>query len=460
MRELALLLCLAAGALGCASAGPARSSTSALQVGVGSIDITPEEPIRLTGYGNRTSLTSEVRQRLHAKALAFRDRRGRPSVLITADLIGVPLQVTEEVARRLSNAGIERAQIAIAATHTHTGPMLGGTLPYIFGSPIPREHQAASDRYTRMLVDRLERVARAALADVAPARVGWTIGRATFAANRRVIKDGKWTAFGVNPQGPVDHDLPVLAVHSPEGRLRAVLVNYACHATTLEGKDNFVHGDWPGSAQEILQARHPGATALVAIGTGADANPNPRGGGLPHVERHAREIADSVDRLLKQELRPLDTAPAGRLRTIDLRFASVPTREEWLQHAKKSDAYGMFARDALARLDRGERIPQTTPYPVQTWAFGDDLAMVFLGGEVVAEYGLRLKRELDRSRLWVNAYSNDVAFYVASRRMIPEGGYEVDRSMAYYGQPAPLAEGTEDQIIAAIRALLPSTFAK
>jgi len=95
---------------------------------------------------------------------------------------------------------------------------------------------------------------------------------------------------------------------------------------------------------------------------------------------------------------------------------------------------------------------------VQTWTFGRDLAMVFLGGEVVADYSLRLKRELDGSRLWVNAYSNDVAFYVPSRRMIPEGGYEVDRSMIYYGQPGPLAEDTEDQIVRAVRDLLPADF--
>jgi hypothetical protein len=336
--------------------------------------------------------------------------------------------------------------------------MLGGTLPYIFGAPIPPAHQAASERYTKQLVEKLERVALAALADRAPARLGWAIGRTGFAANRRVLKDGKWTAFGVNPAGAVDHDLPTLAVHSADGRVRAVLASYACHATTLEGKDNFVHGDWPGVAQEMMQTRHPGAIAMVAIGAGADANPDPRGGGLPHVERHARAIADEVDRLLKGTLRPIASAPRGRFRTIDLRFSRIPGRDQWQQLSTKADAYGMFARDALARLDRGERIPETTPYPVQTWTFGDDLAMVFLGGEVVADYGLRLKRELEASRLWVNAYTNDVAFYVASRRMIPEGGYEVDRSMAYYGQPAPLAEGTEDQIIATVKSLLPRTF--
>ena len=84
--------------------------------------------------------------------------------------------------------------------------------------------------------------------------------------------------------------------------------------------------------------------------------------------------------------------------------------------------------------------------------------MVFLGGEVVADYGLRLQRELDATRLWINAYSNDVAFYVASRRLIPEGGYEVDQSMVFYGQPARLADDSEDRIIAAVRSLVPPSF--
>ena len=457
---VALLLVMAT--IGCASRRPARSGGAGAEVLVGAsaIDITPEEPIRLTGYGSRTEPAGEIRQRLSAKALAFGGKRQPSAVLIATDLIGVPHRLTQEIARRLQKAGVAREQVVVTATHTHTGPMLSGTLPYIFGAPIPQEHQAASDRYTRQLVDKLERVALAALADRRPARLSWGQGRAGFAANRRVLKEGKWTAFGINPNGPVDHDLPVLAVHATDGALRAVLASYACHATTLEGKDNFVHGDWPGVAQEMIQSRHPGVVAMITIGAGADTNPNPRGGGIRDVERNAKEVADEVDRVLQGTLRSINVSPTGRVRVIDLSFSKIPSRQVWQQRATKADAYGMFARDAIARLDRGERIAETAPYPIQTWTFGNDLAMVFLAGEVVSDYGLRLKRELDASRLWVNAYSNDVAFYVASKRMIPEGGYEVDRSMAYYGQPAALAEGTEDQIIAAVRQLLPASYVR
>lgn len=397
-----------------------------IPAGAAQVDITPDGPIRLAGYGSRTDPTADIKQRLTAKALAFGADGNRPAVLITAELVGVTRQMSEEVARRLHKAGIERAQLAIAATHTHNGPALTGSLPRIFAAPLPPDQQLAVDRNTSRIIDAFERVALAALADRRPARVSWSVGRAAFAANRRVITDGKWTRFGVNPDGPVDHDLPVLSIHTPDGALRALLVSYACHGTTLEGKDNFIHGDWPGAAQLAIQQRHPAAIAMVTIGAAADANPHPRGGGLPDVERHATAVADEVDRLLAGPLRPLTASPEGRLQWIDLPFA-------------------------------GEQQPPTAAYPIQAWTFGRDLTMIFLGGEVVAEYGLRLKKELDASRLWVNAYANDVAFYVASRRMMAEGGYEVDRSMDYYGQPGRLRDDTEDRIIDAIRALVTSS---
>lgn len=447
--------------MACASAPPRSPAPAGLiDVGVASVDITPELPIRLTGYGNRVAPATEVRQKLWARALAF-GQDPRAAVLIAVDLIGVPRQMTDDIARRLRNAGIAGApQLAISATHTHTGPSIAGVLPFIFSTPATPGEQAAIERYTRQLTDRLEQVARAALADRRPSRVGWAQGTAGFAAQRRVLKDGKWVAFGIDPKGSVDRDLPILAVRAPEGSVRAILVNYACHATTFGGNDNFVHGDWPGAAKEAIERRHPGAAALVTIGTGADANPNPRANGIADVERHATAIASEVDRLLQGQLKPIASPPAAQMRDVPLAFAAMPSRQEWKERATRKGADGFHARAMLARLDRGERIPQTYRYPVQTWTFGDALAMVFLGGEVVSDYGLRLKRELDATRLWVNAYSNDVPFYVAARRMIPEGGYEVDRSMVYYGQPAPLAEGSEDQIVRAVHELLPAALRK
>jgi hypothetical protein len=77
---------------------------------------------------------------------------------------------------------------------------------------------------------------------------------------------------------------------------------------------------------------------------------------------------------------------------------------------------------------------------------------------VVVDYTLRLKRELAGDRLWVTAYANDVPCYIASKRVLEEGGYEAESSMTSYGQPARLAPAAEEQIVNAAKALLPKQF--
>ena len=108
----------------------------------------------------------------------------------------------------------------------------------------------------------------------------------------------------------------------------------------------------------------------------------------------------------------------------------------------------------LDRIKRDGQLAPALDYPVQTWVWGDDLAMVFLTGEVVVDYSLRLKRELDSSRLWVTAYSNEIPCYLASRRILSEGGYEASSWLL----PTRLAPATEDILVDAVRGLLPVDF--
>jgi len=256
--------------------------------------------------------------------------------------------------------------------------------------------------------------------------------------------------FGVNPNGPVDHALPTLCVHAPDGELRAVLVNYACHATTVRSYG--VHGDWPGSAQQLIESIYPGAIAMVAIGCGADMNPQPFV--ESKVDEHGQAIADEVERLLAGPLRPIRGIPLCRSKQIDVPLGQLPTRSQWEQQARGKGRPAYYANVVLQRLDQGIEPPQSFPYSIQTWKFGDDLAMVFLPGEVVVDYSLRLKKELGGD-LWVTAYANDVPCYIASKRVIAEGGYEVDGSMPTFDKPARLAPQAEDLIVSTVNELLP-----
>jgi hypothetical protein len=146
------------------------------------------------------------------------------------------------------------------------------------------------------------------------------------------------------------------------------------------------------------------------------------------------------------------------MKWIKLPFSKTPTVPELIEQTKDKTVKGYYARLALDRVRRGGAIPAELMYPVQMWNFGDKLVMVNLAGEVVVDYSVRLKNEFGAEHLWMNAYSNDVPCYIASRRVIREGGYEAESSMYYYDKPSPFAEQVEDIIVTAVTELLPESF--
>jgi putative membrane-bound dehydrogenase-like protein len=425
--------------LALSTAAPA-ADPPAYKAGVAEVDVTPDHPIRLNGFGFRRTESEGVYQRIHARALAIDTGDGSPAVLLTADVLGIPADIYDELARRLAKVGVKKERLAVTATHTHTGPMLKGANPTIFGTPIPKEHQANIDRYTPKFLDGLESAALAAIKDLKPAKLSWGVGKVSFARNRR----GR-------PVAPTDHDLPVLFVKDPGGKVLAVYLSYACHAVTLSF--NKVGGDWPGYAAAAIEDTFPGAVALVSIGCGADQNPNSgvTGDKTDVAKEQGREVAAEVKRLSEHFLAPVTGKLTAKVQTLELPLAALPTRQEWEEKAKRTDAIGYHARVNLARLDRGEKLPTKVDYPVQTWAFGDSLAMAHLPGEVVVDYALRLKDELDRRRLWVTAYANNAPCYIPSERVLKEGGYEGGGAMIYYDLPVPFAPGLEAKIVSAVK---------
>jgi putative membrane-bound dehydrogenase-like protein len=322
--------------------------------------------------------------------------------------------------------------------------------------PTP-EQQEHIEQYTRKLTDSLVEVALEAIRGRRPGRLYWVQGKLGFAVNRRVIRDSKYVGFGEQADGPVDHSLPVLVAKSENGRTIALLANYACHCTTLGGDFNQICGDWAGYAQDYLEQDHPGAVAMISIGCGADANPTPRGK-LDMCKQQGRALADEVKRLLNEELIPVPSRIICKFDEIELPLGEIPTRDQWQSMALQKDAAGRRARHFLEMLDQGQSIPKSVTYPIAAWTFGDDLAMVFLGGEVVVDYAIRMKDEFDAKRLWITAYANDTPCYIASKRILREGGYEADSSMVYYGLPTRLAPDTEDLIIDTVQRLLPPQF--
>ena len=443
-----VLMCLLALA---GERAPAKASET-LPVGVAAVDITPDEPLRMYGYAARTQESEGIAGRLMAKALALGgDDDEGPNVLLTVDLGAVPPALQAQLLDRLQRrVPLAPERFVLANSHTHAGPNLQRM------DTLAGEQRERMRGYAEGLLDKLEGVVLEALAARRPGRLAWAQGSVGFAANRRVVTDGKWTGFGAVPEGAVDHRLPVLRVAEADGRLLAVVVNYACHCTTLRGNFAQIHGDWAAEAQAFIEADHPGATALITIGCGADIDPHPHGT-VELCRQHGRAIADEVRRLLAGPLRPVSPQLAARATTIRVPYHSPPSVEELKAAADRSYALQRLAR----QLERDEPLPEYESFHMSVWSFGDDLAMLFFSDEVVVDYALRLQRDFDGSRLWITAYANKVSRYIISERLLDEGGYEVRNSLSTavtFGRPETLQPSMESRVVAAVGELLPEPF--
>lgn len=429
--------------LACAAA----QAQSGWKAGAAKIKITPKEPIWLAGYGDRTRPSEGVRQDLYVKALALQDEAGAISVIVTSDLLGFTREVAEPIAARARQKyGLPRERLVLNASHTHSGPVTGNMLRPAY--PFGEDQMAVIRRYTAWLQDQVVDVIGESIRDLAPSRIAFEQGLAGVAVNRRRVGHR-------NYPGPVDHDVPVLTVHAPDGKLRAVVFGYACHNTVLN--DYQINGDWAGYAQAELEKRHAGVTALFMEGCGADANPLPRRS-VDLATQYGHAIAAAVDQTLEGKMRPISGPVHAALENVNIAFAEPPSRAEFEKRLKdRNTSVQRHAKYMLQIMDRDGKLPDQYPYTAQVWQFGRDLTWIMLAGEVVVDYALRFKNTYGWDNTWVSGYSNDVFAYIPSERVLKEGGYEGGGAMIGYGQPGPFRWSVEETIAEKIDELVNRT---
>src|SRR6266571_2540113 len=91
---------------------PAPAQT--YSVGVAAVDITPNYPVRLSGFGFRRTESEGLTQPIWAKALAIGDEKEGPAILITVDHLGVPDELVQLVAVRLkTKASLKSERFAV-----------------------------------------------------------------------------------------------------------------------------------------------------------------------------------------------------------------------------------------------------------------------------------------------------------------------------------------------------------
>ncbi|WP_165073206.1 hypothetical protein [Paludisphaera rhizosphaerae] len=256
-------------------------SASELHVGAAGVSITPDRPVALSGQMH-TRISRSVRSPVVANALALESREGDrvidQAVMVACDLVAIPGPILRR-SRELVGARIpdfDAAKLILSATHTHTAPVLEEGF-----YEIPKDGVMQPGEYADFLVARVADAAVAAWRARKPSKVGWGLGHAVVAQNRRSIyADGRSVMYGATAlpdfrgiEGPEDHGVEVLFVWDEAGKLIATAVNLACPSQEVEGESSVDADAWH-EIRESLKARH-GADLVVLGWTGAAGDQSP-----------------------------------------------------------------------------------------------------------------------------------------------------------------------------------------
>lgn len=419
---------------------------AAWKAGAAKVSITPGESIWMAGFASRTKPSEGVRQEIWSKALALEDAAGTRSLLVTLDLVSIRPHIADAVAAHVKEKhGIPRERLLLNVSHTHSAPIVGDFTSYEsrMGEYLEKQRPVIA-RYTAALPGKINESIDKAIAALAPATLHYEQGFAGFAVNRRRVTNRTWP-------GPVDHDVPVLAIGS-NGRIRAIVFGYACHNTVLS--DNRINGDYAGYAQDALERQYPESIALFVQGAGADANALPRNT-VEAAERYGATLAHAVDLVLKGKMRPVSNGLTAVMEKPEIRFRPLASREELQKRLATTTGYEReHAQRMLGKLDRGEKVIDRYAYPVQAWRFGREFTLLALGGELVVDYALRFKQKYGWQTTWIAGYSNDVFGYIPSKRVWREGGYEGGGAFLFSSFPGPLDEETEEVIAASVDGIM------
>ncbi|WP_405070271.1 hypothetical protein OG558_11900 [Kribbella sp. NBC_01510] len=389
-----------------------------------SLDVTPPPGHRLDGYAARTDLATGAADPLRA-TIIWLSTADEPGVLwLTLDAIAVGKDLTTELAVAAgAAAGIPASHVVVSASHTHSGPSgwTGEIHPVI---PAERE---------RDLVDALTTKVRATC-----------LARRSVTASWRSVEV---IGVGTNRHrrsGPHDNTAGILALHSPEGSLEAVLLDFACHPTTYGPENLRYSADWPGAARAAL------APAVVGFLQGAAGDVSPRftrqGRGAAEVARLGGLLASRVrEALAGPGLALPESAPAIRRTTLDLKVREIPSAAEAarLVVAAEGRANGQddpSGRIAQTRLDgaRGQALmaavplPDSLELPISVVTMGD-VCWVNLPVELFAVHGACLQADSTHPVTRVVGYTDGYYGYVVDHSAAESGAYEA--LITYFDQP-------------------------
>jgi neutral ceramidase len=210
-------------------------------VGAASAVITPEDSVNLAGFGGRKGPSTGVHKDVTATCVVF-DNGVTRLALVALDILALrPPEHLESLRASAEKAGIPPQHVMVNSSHTHYAPTIG-----------------RKGSYTLLFKERTESLSQAAVDDLQPAVLDYTVGSCLMGISKRQLDAEGVINMRPEPRKQIDPDVPVLRVLSREGEVKAVIFGYACHPTTVGPPAwHLVNPDFPGFAREWVAAAYP-----------------------------------------------------------------------------------------------------------------------------------------------------------------------------------------------------------
>ena len=273
------------------------------RIGVARIDITP--PVEI--YGRRWGasehdLNEGVHRPLTATVLTLQNEEGdMPLCLVAWDLSWMDRIDDERYFRHalLEELGCDESQVMFNFGHSHAVPATNREM-------VDKPGGDLIEPYMEKLRAGIVSAARQALSEAVPAVLEWTTGRCALATNRDLPDpDADRIICGFHPGEKADDTILVGRVGNAAGETLAVIVNYACHPTTLAWQNRLISPDFVGAMRETVEEQTPGSPCLFLQGASGELAPRRQYTGDTEIaDRNGRQLGYAVLEALEGMLPP------------------------------------------------------------------------------------------------------------------------------------------------------------
>jgi hypothetical protein len=437
-----------------------------MQAGISQIDITPPAGTWLVGCEGPST---GVHDPLFATVLVLEQRDVRHA-LISLDLCGLAQEDSRAIrsaVAQVCNTAPDR--VTLMCSHTHSAPI---SIPWSLTGW--QQHCAQDQAWTSALPQRMAQAAQEASQHMSATVLGYARAQVQIGQNRRSggYTPGTQAVMLPDPDGSLVPWSDILAVHEPEGRLRAVLYSQAAHPVMVHKASPMISADYPVFAgQRIRERLGKGVMPMFAQGCGADNNA-PWATGFDVCEQAGIQLGDAVAQACAHST-PISAPIHSESLVFDLPLKPLPSeaeleeairiQEQLLAHMPQalniSDKDVPFVLREQLQMVRNGSAPKTMPMEVQVLAFGRELAIVTLANEIFSGYQLAIDKFSPFQHTAVWAYCNTSGNYIPTDVEHARGGYEIHNGPRFYAYRAGPQVGTEKLILGHVSEMLARAYA-